>query len=67
MPRSSREHGRAPSHAPVHAPRAPVHITPSRAHSSISEAQVFAFDWRASVTNTVGVYSTARRSRNHAD
>ena len=57
MPRSSREQGRAPSHAPVHATR-------SRAHSSISDAQVFAFDWRASVTNTVGVYSTARRSRN---
>jgi hypothetical protein len=54
MPRSNRD-----------VPRAPDHATRSRAHSSTSEAQVLAFDCRATVTSTVGVCSTPRRSRNH--
>ena len=43
---------------------APVHAARSRRHSSCSDAQVLAFDWRASASSTVGVFSTARRRRN---
>src|ERR1035438_2674962 len=54
MPRSRRE-----------ARGAPLHSARSRAHSSISEAQVPAFDCLATATSAVGVCSTARRRRNH--
>src|SRR5262249_32671675 len=45
-------------------PCTPLHCVSWRTHSSCSEAHVLAFDPAATVTSTVGVCSTARRSRN---
>ena len=42
----------------------PDQATRSRAHSSCSEAQVLALACRDTATSTVGLFSTARRSRN---
>ena len=58
MPRNRRDAGGPEGAAPDHAAR-------SRAHCSTSDAQVPASDCRATVTSTEGVFSTARRNRNH--
>ena len=65
MPSSVPSRSRAPRtpRKSLPGPR-PDHSERSRLHSTVSEAQVFAFDCRASATNTVGVFSTARRNRN---